>query len=404
MTSLLPTRIEQVYDNSGEAGRKLLDIMGQQAKDNPYDDIAYVLDKYHKGKDAESIADSTAIINKALEEGLTGAQALEKAKQAGYDSRILGSDPVQEALRKSRASIIAQRVEDRAAQTYNSTLLADKSIAELEDTVRQLGAAGLGMTGLYTDQIREKLKNDPVAYKKYMDYIASKGYALTPLGDAKGVSLDVHPQDDLDTQIQRLRYLKDTLAASGIQIATSPEEELKLSDPEAMIADLAKKFGREGDAFAGFRDNLMDDFVHYKGKYKELPNEVILHAMRMNIDTEWLSNWGDYEQTYRDKVENYLDKYGQDYYGKKQSYLAAEKHLKTLEDFRNKGGYTALQSALATVGDNLINNIKQKRLSEDVANKLLAYYAKKTNTDNANVTEAYNLASELLKQNGITAS
>ena len=398
MTSLLPTRIEQVYDNSGEAGRKLLDIMGQQAKDNPYDDIAYVLDKYHKGKDAESIADSTAIINKALEEGLTGAQALEKAKQAGYDSRILGSDPVQEALRKSRASIIAQRAEDRLAETYNTNKLANQFIAEMEDYKARIGAGGAYAIGSWFDQNRDKIKANPNVFKQVLDHAVKSGYDLTTFSDpVNGAGIVAPSWGDLQSQYNRVDTAMHKMNKYGFKDNLSPEETLARTNFDKWVEHQGKLFGHEGSSFADFRDNMYQGYKALKGAFPELDDEVILYAMSQNIDTEFFSAYGDEEDIKVDNATQWLTANARDFDKARNNYRQLADIKSSLGKAIKDDAYRTAVSSAEAVRQQINDAVRKGVLTQKQGDEALARLVTKINSANAAYSRSFKDANSLLK-------
>lgn len=397
MTAFADFNIKQVpYDSTPQALE--LALKSNTNKFEALKDIGRVLDDASQAFDSESIVGARDIITQALEEGLSGDQAIKRARDAGIASRILGSEAVQESLRKSRASIIAQRAEDRLAETYNTNKLANQFIAEMEDYKARIGAGGAYAIGSWFDQNRDKIKANPNVFKQVLDHAIKSGYDLTTFADpVNGTGIVAPSWGDLQSQYNRVDTAMHKMNKYGFKDNLSPEETLARTNFDKWVEHQGKLFGHEGSSFADFRDNMYQGYKALKGAFPELDDEVILYAMSQNIDTEFFSGYGDEEDIEIDNAKQWLTANARDFDKSRNNYRQLADIKSSLGKAIKDDAYRTAVSSAESVRQQINDAVQKGVLTQKQGDEALARLVTKINSANAAYTRSFKDANSLLK-------
>lgn len=289
MPGIFPTQIDQVNDFSHNAGAKLVDLMGRPEVSTA-NVLSKMLNMYTAASESQRMTDTIDAFRKAAESGKSFNEALQ-----GLDPRMTGSAEFQNRANDIHRDIIARNAEARAQAQFEDArrdaALQKEAMgirAEFEDYVNQKGPdAGF----LWLEDNRDRFMSNPYAHQAINAAIAARGIDARPTyGDAGKLSTNQSEILDLTNNIlaskdnlQTVQRELAALQAKGYLAGLSSEEAQKRASLHDFIDEQAKLRGYSGGSYEDFYKNMQDGFSQLKAIAPDMPDEMILAAMKQHM-------------------------------------------------------------------------------------------------------------------------
>ena len=376
MAGIFPTQIQQTNDFSGQAGERLLNVMGRQQVYNPLEAFATTLNKATKAMESQKLTEAVDAYNRAMEAGKSASEAL-----VGLDPRVTGSKAFKDEAEKIRSSILDQRANDRQEAMWQNTLhrqaLEDESNALLADMLRFKATTPYGAP-IWLDRHQAELKNNPLAYNKIMSILQG-----TDLSDASVAPLSPEAFDTLvsglsnqaATTLKEADRILSNNSNLGIALTADLEKSPYLKDLTSFISSKAKDRDYKGGDFSDYADNITKAYETLSSDFKNLPMEQILATMeRHHITPITSAIFGGFVQDDVDisAARKELETLSKNFEVQKE---AAEKALAVksmLKDVVNNDQIKAEILNANTLLSKIDSQVKSSWISESEGNKLKA--------------------------------
>lgn len=297
MPMIMPTEIGQVTDQTQPAGKNLLDVMLNQAKENPWEKVREIIDtnysKVIKGQEQELLNNAVDTFYRRREAGLDPTEAIK-----GLEARITGSKAFQDRAQNIRSSLIDQSRENRTQDQWEDLLrrtrLGEEANALAADYRKVRQQYGPQIASVWMSEHEQALKNNPYAYKAVMDVVGQDDNLLgsTP-ATAEDVSLALKNSlpniTEARTKLDRLNQAFHSLGLDPADLSKVPITE----DVVAVIDAFAKPRKYEGKEYSDFYENMMGLYNIGMAEAKRLQDEagiygaeaLILPAMKKFLQT-----------------------------------------------------------------------------------------------------------------------
>ena len=290
MAGIFPTQIQQTNDFSGQAGERLLNVIGKQQVYNPLEAFVTTLNKATKAMESQRLTEAVDAYNRAMEAGKSASEAL-----VGLDPRVTGSKAFKDEADKIRASILNQRANDRAEAMWANTLRQQARQEEanwLRADLAKTMATTPGSESLWLEDNKKRLEANPLAYAGVMQDLKGKDLYL-PDADTVATAdrlLASIPDsiNELEDAYKNAGVAVDNASNLGIALSTDLEKSPYLKDLNAFIEHHGKLRGYDGNDMGDFAGNMRDAYKVLSAKYGNLPQEQILAAMERYLD---VSKW-----------------------------------------------------------------------------------------------------------------
>ena len=398
MVDQLPRQIQQVQDFSNDAARLVMHALDKQP--NNFKGLEALANKYFDAVESERVANAIDLFTRRRESGQSAVDALN-----GIDARIAGSKVFRDRMDGVRDSIIKQTTENRAQAEFANKLQKQLQEEDAKKLAYQyhnfIKTAGSGAAGYFLErpEIKKQLDSNPYVYS-YLPAIDKEfNTDLKPYTspDKIGLTLDANSLTKLNDTVRELKTRDDYYRSLGINTNLSDEEALKLRDLSAWIKEEGKLRGYSeegnGGKFSDFSENMGKAYNQLRAygasKGLTLPDEVILRAMKTNMDNGGILPWNQ-EDIDISGAKAWLDKYGSTWQTNLNHARALAPILKTLEDAQSSRILQNAIAGLSTEQKRLSDLVASNRLSETEAKNQLAKYVAGLNTNLSPVLEALN--------------
>lgn len=398
MVDQLPRQIQQVQDFSNDAARLVMHALDKQP--NNFKGLETLANKYFDAVESERVANAIDLFTRRRESGQSAVDALN-----GIDARIAGSKVFRDRMDGVRDSIIKQTTENRAQAEFANKIQrqlqeddAKKLAYQYHNFIKTVGPEAAGQF-LENQDIKKQIEGNPYLYSYLSSIDKEFNTNLKPYisPDKVELALKDNSLTKLNDTVRRLRTKDDYYRSLGINTGLSDEEALKLRDLDAWTKEEGKLRGYteddNGSKFSDFSHNMRMAYnqlkAHLASKGQTLPDEVILRAMKMNMDNGGILPW-DQEDINISSALSWLDKYGSTWQTNLNKARELAPILKTLEDAQSSRLMQNAIAGLSTEQKRLSDLVARNVISESQARDLLAKYVSGLNTSLSPVLEAIN--------------
>lgn len=388
MANALPHKLEQVRDYSSDAAIALANAVGNQRSNAGA--VANLLSDLGKVYDKDQMAKAAAIQDSMVARGLDPDSITSALYSMGFGDKVIGSKELQDRYLKSNQAYIAKTSLDNTLREQELKKDALALAADLDSFIR---TAGTENASIWHERNKDRIAANPYAAKEVKDYAKEANLSFTPYTspdtDNKLTPItDSHVASAANMARERLGQL----AARGVDTTLNPDESVKLSNVDAWIDDQAKIRGYNGTVkYTDFRENMYKAYNYLQGKHRDLPPEVILQAMKMNMDNGGIfANWFglDQENIDTDAALTWIDKQGSDWYKGINEAFKLKKAMNYLEPAVKDNTISTTSAAVKTREKNIRDMISKGILTAEEGRAALNNYISKVETSRANINQA----------------
>lgn len=261
MPMIMPTEIGQVTDQTQPAGKNLLDVLSNQALNNPWEKVREIIDtnysKVIKAQEQELLNNAVDTFYRRREAGLDPTEAIK-----GLEARITGSKAFQDRATNIRNSLLSQSRDDRDQAKWDNLLylqrMNEEASALAADYQKVIKEYGPQIASVWMSQHEGVLKKNPYAYEKVMGLVGENVNLLgsTPL-TAEAVASQLNKNLP---NITEGRSKLDRITAEARSLGINPEDLTKVpttEDAVSVIDQFAKPRNYEGKDYSDFYENVM---------------------------------------------------------------------------------------------------------------------------------------------------
>lgn len=261
MPMIMPTEIGQVTDQTQPAGKNLLDVLSNQALNNPWEKVREIIDtnysKVIKAQEQELLNNAVDTFYRRREAGLDPTEAIK-----GLEARITGSKAFQDRATNIRNSLLSQSRDDRDQAKWDNLLylqrMGEEASALAADYQKVIKEYGPQIASVWMSQHEEALKKNPYAYEKVMGLVSQDANLLgsTPMTTEAAANQLGKNLPNITEGKTRLDRLNADIRSLGI----TPENLTKVptvEDVVTVINEYADPRKYEGKDYSDFYENVM---------------------------------------------------------------------------------------------------------------------------------------------------
>lgn len=388
MPDQMPRQFAQIQDFSARAGERLLDILGKQP--NNSDAIVDFINKATRAYDSNEMVKAAALQESMRAQGFNPDAIRSALAGAGFREGIVGSEELQNRYEKANQAQLAKSTFDNTIREQELKKDALSIAADLDTFTR---TAGPENASIWYERNKDRIAANPYAAKEIRDYAKEANLSFTPYtSPEKDNQLTPITDSHVASAANMARERLGQLAARGVDTTLNPDEAVKLSNVDAWIDDQAKIRGYNGTVkYTDFRENMYKAYNYLQGKHRDLPPEVILQAMKMNMDNGGIfANWFglDQENIDTDAALTWIDKQGSDWYKGINEAFKLKKAMNYLEPAVKDNTISTTSAAVKTREKNIRDMISKGILTAEEGRAALNNYISKVETSRANINQA----------------